>query len=147
MPHMSGRTFISSIFLHSWSIADRKKYAPPYYIIYLFIFQINPLLLPTLRSAHISLLSLYHNFLCVSNSRSAEVPFLNIISYLIQFVKFRSICRALDRRRMVEHRWRGRENWFAMMLEERKVRGRREHMPIGNVRSAGPDRGFGIQGN
>ena len=92
MPHMPARMFTV---LHSCSLlynTDRKKYAPPYYIIYLFIFQIFALLLPTTRSASILLFLLYHKKFMLSNSRSAEVPFLNIISYLIQFVKFRCIC-------------------------------------------------------
>lgn len=65
------------------------------------------------RPVHMILLLLYHKIFLLSNSRSAEVPFLNIISYLIQFVKFRSIWRALDRWRVFQSCLRGNAIQFA----------------------------------
>ena len=46
------------------------------------------------------------------------MPFLTIISYIIQIVKLRTSCPKLVRSGVFRYARRGRENWFVMMWEE-----------------------------
>lgn len=105
------------------------------------------LLLPTLRSAHILLLLVYHKKFMLSIFRSAEVPFLNIISYLIQFVKFRSICAFQRTRGVCSICAEGQCVLICEALEELHLPRTSAYDSRSVVRSAGPDPGFGIQGN
>lgn len=57
------------------------------------------------------------------NSRSAEVPFLNIISYLIQFVKFRSICAFQRTREVHSNCVEGQSVLICATLEEISFKG------------------------
>ena len=83
----------------------------------------------------------------LSISRSAEVPFLNIISYLIQFVKFRSICMFQRTRGVCSIYAEGQRELICEALEESLSPRTSAYDSRSVIRSAGPDRGFGIQGN
>ena len=94
MPHTLARGYSSSWNAFGLPCTDRKKCSPPYYIIYLLIFQIFFLLLPTIRSAHIFLLLIYHNFSAVSN-RDAQYPGfpIGIEGFFIYYITFNLICQ------------------------------------------------------
>ena len=73
----------------------------------------------SILSSHYYSIKYFFSCQVCSRRTGKQMPFLTIISYIILFVKLRTSCPKLVRSGVFGYARRGRENWFAMMREER----------------------------